>query len=396
VVGLCLFDLRKRGVLGKLHLAGTSGPKFPAIREHISKAIGEAYSGSNYDLSIETYPSIDKVDPNAYQDALKSIPKGSAVTIFTPDDTHFSIALDCVKAGMHVLVTKPVVKTLEQHIILAKAAEEANVLVAVEVHKRWDPIYVDARDRLRKYGDFSYLNAYMSQPKIQLETFAAWAGLSSDISYYLNSHHIDFHEWVLEGGRARPLRVYAMAAKGVGSSLLNRPSLEDTISVHAEWENLPSKSTGIATYTASWIAPKSDVHSQQRFFAMAATGEVTCDQAHRGYSFSTDDSGFASSNPLFMKYTPSSEKEFTGQLGYGYRSIADFILAVKSINDGKANPRDFDHKLASIHSTYLTTAILEAGRRSLDAGGKVVEFIYPSSTENQAVPLIPIDLKVIQ
>ena len=39
----------------------------------------------------------------------------------------------------------------------------------------------------------------MSQPKHQLETFKAWAGKSSDISYYLNSHHIDFHEWCLHG-----------------------------------------------------------------------------------------------------------------------------------------------------------------------------------------------------
>lgn len=43
--------------------------------------------------------------------------------------------------------------------------------VTQEVHKRWDPIYTDARDRLRKLGDMSYFTAYMSQPKIQLETF---------------------------------------------------------------------------------------------------------------------------------------------------------------------------------------------------------------------------------
>jgi hypothetical protein len=29
-----------------------------------------------------------------------------------PDDTHFEIALACVKRGVHVMVTKPVVKTL--------------------------------------------------------------------------------------------------------------------------------------------------------------------------------------------------------------------------------------------------------------------------------------------
>jgi hypothetical protein len=29
----------------------------------------------------------------------------------------------------------------------------------------------------------------------QLETFRSWAGISSDISYYLNSHHVDFLTW---------------------------------------------------------------------------------------------------------------------------------------------------------------------------------------------------------
>jgi len=64
-----------------------------------------------------------------------------------------------VRRGVHVLVTKPVVQTLEQHLELARAAADANVLVAVEVHKRWDPIYVEARDRLRGLGDLGYFAA---------------------------------------------------------------------------------------------------------------------------------------------------------------------------------------------------------------------------------------------
>jgi D-galacturonate reductase len=55
----------------------------------------------------------------------------------------------------------------------------------------------------------SYMYAYMSQPKHQLETFKAWAGKSSDISYYLNSHHVDFCEWACFG-TARPVKVVAM------------------------------------------------------------------------------------------------------------------------------------------------------------------------------------------
>jgi D-galacturonate reductase len=77
---------------------------------------------------------------------------------------------------------------------------------------------------------------------------------------------------------------------------------------------------------------------------------------------------FASPNPLFMKYTPD-EGRFTGQLGYGYRSIEAFIDAVRQINAGVASARDFDSRLATVHTTQQGTAILEAGRRSLDAGG---------------------------
>jgi D-galacturonate reductase len=217
-----MFDLRRRGLVGAMHLAGTNGRKLPDIRAHMRAAIGGAYPASGLDLTLTTYPADDAVDPQAYEAALAALPKGSAVTIFTPDDTHFAIALACVKAGMHVLVTKPICKTLAEHAELAAAAHAANVLVVVEVHKRWDPIYVDARDRMRALGELSFFTSYMSQPKMQLNTFRAWAGLSSDISYYLNSHHIDFHEWVADG-KSRPVKVFAMGATGVAEKELGRP-----------------------------------------------------------------------------------------------------------------------------------------------------------------------------
>ncbi len=53
------------------------------------------------------------------------------------------------------------------------------------------PAYNDARARAQKLGEFNFYCSYMSQPKFQLETFKSWAGIDSDISYYLNSHHVD-------------------------------------------------------------------------------------------------------------------------------------------------------------------------------------------------------------
>jgi D-galacturonate reductase len=338
------------------------------------------------DLTCETFPGDDEVKPDAYVGAAESFQAGDVAVIFTPDDTHFSIALECIQRGMHVMVTKPIVQTLEHHEKLAKAAEEKGVLVAVEVHKRLDPFYADARDRARSsLGNFQYMYAYMSQPKHQLETFKAWAGKSSDISYYLNSHHIDFSEWTL-AGIARPVRVTATGSTGVAKS--KGMETEDSITLTVQWQNLNDKSLGCAVYTSSWVAPKSDVHSQQRFFYMGTRGEINVDQAHRGCTVATDDGPFASVNPLFMKYTPTNGK-FAGQGSYGVKSFENFIDACRSINAGTSKANDYDDgSLATVHTTMQGTAILEAGRRSLDNDGQPMDILY-NSDETEPIGIEP-------
>lgn len=326
------------------------------------------------DITCDTFPGDDQVDPKAYESAIKTFKAGDVAVIFTPDDTHFDIAMECIKQGMHVMVTKPIVKTLQDHQKLAQAAKEKGVLVAVEVHKRLDPFYADARDRARSsLGNFQYLYAYMSQPKHQLETFKAWAGKSSDISYYLNSHHIDWSEWTL-ASIARPIRVTATASTGVAKA--KGMETEDSITLTVQWENLNDKTLGCAVYTSSWVAPKSDVHSQQRFFFMGSNGEINVDQAHRGCTVATDDKGFASVNPLFMKYTPTNGK-FSGQASYGVKSFENFIDGCRAVNAGTNKPQDFDDgSLATVHTTMQGTAILEAGRASLDNDSRPMDILY--------------------
>ncbi len=386
VIALSLFDLRRLGKVDRLAMVGTNGTKFPGIRQHFKQQIADVYS--DMDISFDSFPGDDvSSDPKAYLRALDTMSAGDFVTIFTPDDTHCQIALDVIERGLHVLVTKPPVKTLEEHRSLVEAARRKNVLVAVEVHKRWDPIYVDARDRISKLGDFSFFHSYMSQPKKQLDTFRRWAGKSSDISYYLNSHHVDFHVWSLQG-TARPMRVVGTASTGVACNAPYQIDTEDTITLTVQWENIDSGNLGTAVYTASWVAPTSDVHSQQRFFYMGQNGEVIIDQAHRGYSVATEASGYASANPLFMKYTPSADGYFAGQTGYGYRSIGAFVDAVQSIQSGAATPADYDGQLATIGAAQIMTAILEAGRRSLDNGGQACEIGYGGGEQ-------PVSLEII-
>ena len=79
-----------------------------------------------------------------------------------------------------------------------------------------------------------------------------------------------------------------------------------------------------------------------------------------------------------MKYTPTN-KQFCGQLGYGYRSFEVFIDASINIKNGGMKVVDYDHILASISTTYQTTAILEAGRRSLDLK-RSIQILYDDAS----------------
>jgi D-galacturonate reductase len=360
VIALSLFDMRDRGLIKNIRLAGRNGDRFDLIEEHFLKNMNGVYP--SLDTAFIPYPKKGEFSDMAYKDALKEMPKGSAVLIFTPDDTHFSIAKDALEAGMHTLVAKPLVKSVDEHEKLQEIAKKNNLLLMLEVHKRFDPIYADARDNIKTYGEFSYFNSYMSQPKTQLDTFASWAGISSDISYYLNSHHVDFLCWAVNG-IAKPVSVLASASSGVASKKLNR-DVEDTITLTVTWEN-NSGAIGTSIHTASWIAPPSDVHSQQRFFYMGHEGEINIDQAHRGYTLSTDTNGFKSSNPLFMKYTPRDGK-FAGQEAYGYKSIFTFIDSVKTLASDETRLDEYNIDLPTIQNTLNVTKILESGRVSLD------------------------------
>jgi D-galacturonate reductase len=374
-----VFDLRRRGKVSDLSMVGVSGKKFPAIRQHLQKNISEAYNG--LDVSFNSFPADDQSDPEAFRAAIDALPRGSAITIFTPDSTHFEIAKYAIERGIHVMITKPATKLLSHHIELIQLAKKHQVLVYIEHHKRFDPAYQDAKFRSRNLGDFNYFYSYMSQPKSQLETFKAWAGKESDISYYLNSHHVDICEWLVRDAAWRPATVRASASVGISESVGCAKGTEDTITLLVDWtrSNDDKRATGI--YTASWTAPmNAGVHSQQHFHYIASKGEVNVNQAKRGYDVvdETDNSGSALKwyNPFYMRYAPDEEGNFNGQSGYGYVSFEKFIDGVTGVNEGKISLEDLDKRgLPTLANTVYTTAILEAGRRSLDENGRTIEIV---------------------
>lgn len=104
---------------------------------------------------------------------------------------------------------------------------------------------------------------------------------------------------------------------------------------------------------------------------LASNGEIRVDQAKRGYDVADDESQgqLMWYNPFYMKYAPDEEGNFNGQTGYGYISFEKFIDAVTAFKDGRVTLEELDGRgLPMLGNTIATTAILEAGRRSLDEG----------------------------
>nr|QIV65615.1 D-galacturonic acid reductase [Aspergillus niger] len=364
VVGLTLFDLRRRGKVGDLSMVGVSGSKFPGIRAHLQKNISEVYNG--LDVSFTSFPADNTSDPEAYKAAIDALPAGSAITIFTPDPTHYPIALYAIQRKIHVLITKPATKLLSDHLDLLAESRKHNVVVYIEHHKRFDPAYSDARAKAAKLGDFNYFYSYMSQPKSQLETFKAWAGKDSDISYYLNSHHVDVNESMVPD--YVPVKVTASAATGTAVELGCAHETEDTITLLVEWKKKDGSRMATGVYTSSWTAPKrAGVHSNQYFHYMGSKGEIRVNQAKRGYDVAEDEAGLSWINPFYMKYAPDEEGNFGGQTGYGYISFEKFIDAVTAVNEGRLTLDQLDARpIPTLKNTIATTAILHAGRISLD------------------------------
>jgi len=57
-------------------------------------------------------------------------------------------------------------------------------------------------------------------------------------------------------------------------------------------------------------------------------------------------------------------------------SFEKFIDGVTAVNEGRVSLEDLDKRgLPTLRNTVLTTAILEAGRRSLDEGGRMIEIV---------------------
>lgn len=120
----------------------TTNPNFK-LKTVVERSKNEA---QEFDPTIENARSVDE---------LLSDPEIDLVFICTPNDTHFTYAMDALENGKHVVIEKPFSATTEEAKQLIALAEEKGLILTAYQNRRWDSDFLTIKKLISedKLGD---------------------------------------------------------------------------------------------------------------------------------------------------------------------------------------------------------------------------------------------------
>lgn len=78
------------------------------------------------------------------------LPEIDAAVIAVPTSLHFDIAAECLNAGKHLLIEKPLAQTLDQAQRLIHLAAQKNLILAAGFIERFNPAFLELQKLIRK------------------------------------------------------------------------------------------------------------------------------------------------------------------------------------------------------------------------------------------------------
>ena len=291
-----------------------------------------------------------------------------AVAVVTPDFLHKEITLEAARRKIHLLVQKPLATDVDEGREMIAAAEENNVMLYVDFHKRFDPAHIQLRQAVQsgKLGDIQYGYVCM-EDKILIPSvwFKKWAQHSSP-AWFLGTHFYDLLYWVL--GTA-PVRVYA---SGIRKKLLsmNIDSF-DSIQAKFEYENGAS-----ITVDTSWILPNSFCSIvNQQIRLVGSDGIYEVDTQDRGVVACFESETFNNVVNPIGKYMDT--KPIVGSMprGYTIESMLFFLDLIIMMREGKATLKDLEGFYPTGREALISTQMCAAVHESVRQG-KILDIKY--------------------
>ena len=218
----------------------------------------------------------------------------------TPETTHYPIARDCLAAGKHVFLEKPIAMELSEADELIALAHKHRVKFTIGYSQRFNPKFAYVRQSIR--------NGTIGKPVSALVSRHLTRGLGKKISGRVKlspaamecTHDLDFILWCLEP--AKPVRVYSQANYGAMQEASGQP-IADT-----QWISVTLDSGLSFIIGGGWSLPLGYPNYATTWIEMVGTdGALFVDDSHRDVILNT----MAKGMQLPMSTMPGERVEHT-------------------------------------------------------------------------------------
>jgi len=173
------------------------------------------------DLNKEKKLLAEEHNLDFYTDYNQLLNPVDAMVVTTPTDLHFNIVKDCINAGKHVLVEKPIATTSQQSKILVELAQSKNVVLSVGYLFRFNNAIIRLKELLRKVGRIQYITCrYIHSTKPPRK--------DSGAIFNLGIHPIDILNFISE---KNPSKIFAKK-----SNLLSE-KFEDSATITLDYDD---------------------------------------------------------------------------------------------------------------------------------------------------------------
>lgn len=150
-----------------------------------------AISSSQAEVVQEKFPAV-VIFNSAHDLVVKS--GVDLVVITAPNDVHYSIAMECLEHGIHVVLEKPMVTTSSDAEKLVSFAKKQSLILSVFHNRRWDGDFLTVKKLIenRSVGDIRIFESHYDRfrPLVR-QRWRENPGPGSGIWFDLGSHLVD-------------------------------------------------------------------------------------------------------------------------------------------------------------------------------------------------------------
>ncbi len=217
-----------------------------------------------------------------YKELLKNDDIDAYFISATPEDIHYPMAKDCLSAGKHVFLEKPLSLTLQEADELVDLALKNDAKFTIGYSQRFNPKFAYVKKSLN--------DGTLGSPVAAVVSRHITRGLGNKIGGRIKlspaameaTHDLDFLLWCLEP--AKPIRVYSQSAYGVMKDITG---LED-----AQWMMVTMDNGVIVTVGAGWTMPPGHPNYSGTWIEFTGTdGMLVIDDTHRDVILNTMENG---------------------------------------------------------------------------------------------------------